>query len=89
MGLVLVAGGGAGGGGSVRGGCPPRARDGPRGTEHRGRPGELPRPEPLPEAQDVEGLAEYWKQHFNTPRGAGTVTRFVAAYREHGVRSES
>ena len=47
------------------------------------------RPEPLPEAQDVEGLAAYWKQPFNTPRGAGTVTRFVAAYREHGVRSES
>jgi hypothetical protein len=47
------------------------------------------RPEPLPEAQDIEGLGEYWKQHFNTPRGAGTVTRFVAAYREHGARSDS
>jgi hypothetical protein len=42
------------------------------------------RPEPLPDADDIEGLGAYWKQHYNTPRGAGTVTRFVAVYREHG-----
>ncbi|MGB8276303.1 MAG: hypothetical protein WCF16_13650 [Alphaproteobacteria bacterium] len=42
------------------------------------------RPEPLPEADDIEALAAYWKAHYNTPQGKGTVTRFVASYRDHG-----
>ncbi|MBF0212296.1 MAG: hypothetical protein HQM00_01890 [Magnetococcales bacterium] len=32
---------------------------------------------PLPEAGDVSGLAAYWKRHYNTPQGAGTVSEFV------------
>jgi len=37
-------------------------------------------PEPLPEAHNVMGMAEYWKAHFNTPRGAGTPEEYVANY---------
>lgn len=33
--------------------------------------------EPLPAANDVEGLARYWKAHYNSPQGAGTVEEFV------------
>lgn len=39
------------------------------------------RPEPLPDAGDVEGLGRYWKAHYNTALGAGTVDKFVAAWR--------
>ena len=35
------------------------------------------RPEPLPEAGDIEGQAAFWKQHYNTPFGAGTVSKYV------------
>ena len=37
-------------------------------------------PEPLPEAHNVMDMAEYWKAHFNTPRGAGTPEEYVANY---------
>lgn len=37
-------------------------------------------PHPLPAADDVEGLARYWKAHYNTALGAGTVEHFVNAY---------
>lgn len=37
--------------------------------------------EPLPAADDVEGLGAYWKRHWNTELGAGTVARFVLVYR--------
>ncbi len=40
--------------------------------------------EPLPAADDVWGLAEYWKQHYNTPLGRGTVQEFVHNF-EHYV----
>lgn len=36
------------------------------------------RPEPLPEAHDLDGLARYWKAHFNTDLGAGTVEGFLS-----------
>lgn len=36
------------------------------------------RPEPLPAADDLPGLAAYWKAHYNTPLGAGTVEQFLA-----------
>ena len=35
------------------------------------------RPEPLPEAFDLEGLAQYWKDHYNTYLGAGKPEDFV------------
>lgn len=34
-------------------------------------------PEPLPPYDNVEALAAYWKRHYNTPRGKGTVQEFV------------
>lgn len=33
------------------------------------------RPEALPAAGDATGMAAYWKQHYNTPLGAGTVAK--------------
>ena len=35
------------------------------------------RPEPLPEAGDIEGQAAFWKQHYNTLLSAGTVSKYV------------
>lgn len=32
---------------------------------------------PLPKAGDVEGMAAYWKQYYNTPLGAGKPQEFV------------
>ena len=33
--------------------------------------------EALPEAGDIEGQGQYWKTHYNTPLGKGTVTKYV------------
>lgn len=41
------------------------------------------RPEPLPHADDIEGLAAYWKQWYNTPAGAGSAARWVLKYRKN------
>ncbi len=32
---------------------------------------------PLPKQDDVQGLANYWKLHYNTPQGAGTPEEFL------------
>lgn len=37
-------------------------------------------PKALPAADDVTGLAMYWKQWYNTPKGHGTVIQAVNAY---------
>lgn len=37
-------------------------------------------PERLPDADDVRGLAGYWKRHYNTSLGAGTVDQFIESY---------
>ena len=37
----------------------------------------------LPPANDVNELARYWKQHYNTPQGKGTVRGFVDAYKRY------
>jgi hypothetical protein len=37
-------------------------------------------PKALPAANDVVGLAEYWKQYYNTPLGAGTEQEFIENY---------
>ncbi len=41
-------------------------------------------PAALPEADDVEGLAFYWKKYYNTEAGAGKPDHFVEMYNEHG-----
>ena len=33
--------------------------------------------ESLLEAGDIEGQGQYWKTHYNTPLGKGTVTKYV------------
>jgi len=38
-------------------------------------------PHPLPHEDNVRGLAEYWKLHFNTVAGAGTVEQFIGNYK--------
>lgn len=37
--------------------------------------------EPLPPPNDVLAMARYWKLHYNTPLGKGTVKGFVKAYK--------
>lgn len=36
--------------------------------------------EPLPAADDLPGLARYWKQHWNTTQGKGTEAQFIDNY---------
>ncbi len=38
------------------------------------------RPEPLPNADDIEALGKYWKQHYNTHKGKGTASEFVERF---------
>ncbi len=39
--------------------------------------------EPLPNADDISGLARYYKKYYNTPKGASTVEKFEALYRKY------
>ena len=43
-------------------------------------------PAPLPDAGDLEGQAEYWKEHYNTHLGAGTVEEYIENYQEGRFR---
>ena len=36
----------------------------------------------MPEANDLQGLAEYWKEHYNTHLGKGTVAEFIKNYHD-------
>lgn len=40
-------------------------------------------PEALPEPNDIEGLANYWKKYYNTVKGKGRVEDFVSNYRRY------
>ena len=40
-------------------------------------------PAPLPDPDDIEGLAEYWKRHYNTPLGRGTTREFIENYERY------
>jgi len=40
-------------------------------------------PSALPAADDIQGLAVYWKRHYNTYLGAGKTSEFVANYRKY------
>ncbi|HUK41538.1 MAG TPA: hypothetical protein VLX11_10850 [Candidatus Acidoferrales bacterium] len=37
----------------------------------------------LPSGDDIEAMANYWKEHYNTPLGAGTPEEFVSKWREY------
>lgn len=36
----------------------------------------------LPAADDPAGMAAYWKQHYNTPAGAGTIAKAIPYFRQ-------
>lgn len=40
------------------------------------------RKEPLPDENDIEGMARYWKKYFNTHLGKGTEQEFITNYKE-------
>lgn len=40
-------------------------------------------PQALPLFSDIKGMANYWKKYYNTVLGAGTVEKFMAAYKLH------
>lgn len=40
-------------------------------------------PRPLPEADDLVALSRYWKDFYNTPKGAGTPEEFQRNYLTH------
>ena len=44
-------------------------------------------PAPLPEATDIQDMAAYWKQHYNTPLGRGTPQEFAEKYEKAIVNS--
>lgn len=41
-------------------------------------------PGALPQATDLEGLANYWKKFYNTHLGKGTPEQFIADYKRFG-----
>jgi len=41
------------------------------------------RPEPLPEANDVRGMALYWKRFYNTLDGKGDTEDYIKAWEKH------
>jgi len=41
--------------------------------------------EPLPNADDIERLARYWKQHYNTYLGRGTEQEFIKNYKKFAL----
>ena len=50
----------------------------------------LRKPEVLPKANDIEGLASYWKRFYNTIHGAGAVQEFIEnfPYELYGLERE-
>ncbi|MBF0439776.1 MAG: hypothetical protein HQL93_11725 [Magnetococcales bacterium] len=36
----------------------------------------------LPQADDLAGLANYWKRYYNTPKGAGTESEFIRNWQQ-------
>lgn len=39
--------------------------------------------EPLPAADDVEGMAMYWEKYYNSAKGKGRAEEFIRLYKEH------
>lgn len=39
-------------------------------------------PKPLPNANDIYGLAKYWKEHYNTYKGDGEIKEWMHNYQE-------
>lgn len=47
------------------------------------RVGYMMKPEPLPKVDDTQAQAEYWKKHWNTEAGKGTVNHYLAQNKRH------
>lgn len=45
----------------------------------------LRRPERLPSAIDIDGLAQYWKDHYNTYLGSGKVEKAIQNYQKYAM----
>jgi hypothetical protein len=43
------------------------------------------RPEPLPPVGNIRAQADYWKQHYNTRLGAGTVQEYLENWRKYAA----
>uniref|UniRef100_A0A6H1ZWD9 Transglycosylase SLT domain-containing protein n=1 Tax=viral metagenome TaxID=1070528 RepID=A0A6H1ZWD9_9ZZZZ len=41
--------------------------------------------EPLPKANDIAGMAHYWKTYYNTAQGKGTEEEFIANYKKFQI----
>lgn len=39
--------------------------------------------EKLPEVDDIQGIARYWKTHYNTEKGKGTTDKFIADFNHY------
>jgi hypothetical protein len=39
--------------------------------------------EPLPQFNDIEGMWNYYKQYYNTPKGAATRDQFMGNYAKY------
>lgn len=44
-------------------------------------------PEPLPEPDNILGMAEYWKRYYNTEKGAGTIDKYLTAWNRRNERA--
>lgn len=42
-------------------------------------------PAALPQADDIEALGQYWKDHYNTAGGAGTAAEWVHKYNQYAA----
>ena len=47
------------------------------------RMGQIVGKDPLPDAGDIAGMADYWKTYYNTAGGAGAPAQFVANWEAH------
>lgn len=48
----------------------------------------LTTPEPLPDHRDYLAMAIYWKKHYNTVKGKGTVNKALAKYHRYARNSK-
>ncbi len=44
-------------------------------------------PDPIPSPDNIEKLANYWKVHYNTKSGHGTIDEFITNYESFGLCS--
>ena len=47
------------------------------------RMGQIVGKDPVPDATDIAGMADYWKTYYNTAGGAGAPAQFVANWEAH------